>query len=203
VDGAYVATAQQFAQPMSINCGLVQQIGNKPEGIAPGRDHGHSKRPHVADGRGALPSSGKIDRSDTSDAHICDSGGGSTQDGRTFIGALITSGSVPDAVKVQVLTQARDDLIARSFESLVGARAAVVHLYNAISPSWRRIVFDTDRVGIKQIAVRGMTRMRNAVPAPVGNSSIAQRHSPPPNSISAWRSVKPSSMWSSRRPTGH
>ena len=77
-----------------------------------------------------------------------------------FIRSLITSGSVPDDVTVQVLTQARDDLIARSFESLAGARAAVVHLYNAISPSWRRIVFGMDRTEIKQIAVSGMTRMR-------------------------------------------
>lgn len=77
-----------------------------------------------------------------------------------FISGLIRSGAVPDDVTVQVLTQARADLIARSFESLEGARTAVVHMYNAVSPAWRRIVFGMDRPQVKAIAVEGMSRMR-------------------------------------------
>ncbi|PSJ39445.1 2-isopropylmalate synthase [Allosphingosinicella deserti] len=77
-----------------------------------------------------------------------------------YIRGLVTSGSIPEDVVVQVLTQARDDLIDRSFESLEGAHTAVVHLYNAVSPAWRRIVFGMDKSGIKDIAIRGMTRMR-------------------------------------------
>lgn len=77
-----------------------------------------------------------------------------------FISGLIRSGAVPDDVTVQVLTQARADLIARSFESLEGARTAVVHMYNAVSPAWRQIVFGMDRPQVKAIAVEGMSRMR-------------------------------------------
>src|SRR5689334_3430100 len=69
-----------------------------------------------------------------------------------FISGLVRSGRIPDDVTVQVLTQARRDLIERSFESLEGARRAIVHLYNAVSPSWRRIVFDLDVAGVKAIA---------------------------------------------------
>ncbi len=54
---------------------------------------------------------------------------------------------------VQVLTQSRRDLIEKSFESLEGAPRATVHLYNAVSPAWRRIVFGMSREEIKQIAI--------------------------------------------------
>ena len=77
-----------------------------------------------------------------------------------FISGLVRANSIPDDVVVQVLTQARADLIARSFESLEGAKTAVVHMYNALSPAWREIVFGMDRAGIKQIAIEGMSRMR-------------------------------------------
>src|SRR3546814_4860613 len=60
---------------------------------------------------------------------------------------------MPDVVFIQVLTQARRDLIERSFESLQGAKQAIVHVYNAVSPAWRRIVFGMDRPQIKQIAI--------------------------------------------------
>src|SRR5690606_6202403 len=55
---------------------------------------------------------------------------------------------------IQVLTQAREDLIRRTFESLRGARRAIVHLYNATSEVFRRVVFDADVAGVKDIAVR-------------------------------------------------
>ncbi len=77
-----------------------------------------------------------------------------------FISGLVRSGSIPDDVVVQVLTQSRRDLIERSFDSLEGARVAVVHVYNAISPAWRRIVFGMDRPQIKAIAVEGVSILR-------------------------------------------
>lgn len=70
-----------------------------------------------------------------------------------FISGLVQSGRIPDDVVIQVLTQARRDLIERTFESLKGARSAIVHVYNAVSPAWRRIVFQMDRPQIKQIAI--------------------------------------------------
>ncbi|HEU0043666.1 2-isopropylmalate synthase [Sphingomonas sp.] len=70
-----------------------------------------------------------------------------------FIAGLIASGRVPDDVAIQVLTQARRDLIETSFASLRGAKSAILHFYNAVSPAWRRIVFNMDRAEIKQIAV--------------------------------------------------
>ena len=77
-----------------------------------------------------------------------------------FIRGLIDQGRVPDDVMIQVLTQSRRDLIERSFESLEGARAATVHLYNAISPVWREVVFGLDRAGVKALAVEGARIMR-------------------------------------------
>ncbi|WP_225772081.1 2-isopropylmalate synthase [Pseudomonas sp. Marseille-Q5115] len=70
-----------------------------------------------------------------------------------FIRTLIEGGHVPEDTTIQVLTQAREDLIARTFESLRGAKKAIVHLYNATSPSFRRIVFNQDKAGVKEIAV--------------------------------------------------
>jgi 2-isopropylmalate synthase len=78
-----------------------------------------------------------------------------------FIQGLVRSGKVPGDVLVQVLTQSREDLIVTSFESLEGARAAIVHLYNAISPAWRQIVFGLDKPAIKQIAVDGAKVLRD------------------------------------------
>ena len=72
-----------------------------------------------------------------------------------FISSLVRSDRIPDDVVVQVLTQSREDLIRRSFESLDGAREAIVHLYNALSPAWRDIVFKMTRDEVRQIAVKG------------------------------------------------
>ena len=70
-----------------------------------------------------------------------------------FVRQLIEEDLVPDDVTIQVLTQARDDLIERTFESLKGAKRAIVHYYNACAPSFRRIVFGQDKAGVKAIAV--------------------------------------------------
>jgi 2-isopropylmalate synthase len=72
-----------------------------------------------------------------------------------FVRKIIEDGLVPDDVTIQVLTQARDTLIRRTYESLVGAKSAVVHLYNSTSTLQRRVVFGQDKEGIKKIAVDG------------------------------------------------
>lgn len=78
-----------------------------------------------------------------------------------FISGLVRSGDIPDDVIVQVLTQSREDLIRTSFDSLTGARAAIVHLYNAVSPAWRDIVFRMSKDEVKAIAVAGAKVMRD------------------------------------------
>ncbi|HTO18391.1 MAG TPA: 2-isopropylmalate synthase [Pseudomonas sp.] len=70
-----------------------------------------------------------------------------------FVRELIEGGHIPDDVTIQVLTQARQDLIERTFESLKGAKQAIVHYYNATAPSFRKIVFKQDKAGVKQIAI--------------------------------------------------
>jgi 2-isopropylmalate synthase len=74
-----------------------------------------------------------------------------------FVRALIEEQLVPPDVTIQVLTQAREDLIARSFESLKGAPRAVMHLYNSTSTVQRERVFELGRDGIRDIAVQGAT----------------------------------------------
>ena len=70
-----------------------------------------------------------------------------------FVRELIEGGHIPDDTTIQVLTQAREDLISRTFESLQGAKRAIVHVYNATAPSFRRIVFNQDQAGVVAIAV--------------------------------------------------
>jgi len=72
-----------------------------------------------------------------------------------FIRGLVDSGRIPDDVMIQSLTQSRRDLIEKTFESMAGAPRAIVHLYNAVSPAWRDIVFKLDKAGVKAIAVEG------------------------------------------------
>ncbi|SEJ29800.1 2-isopropylmalate synthase [Azotobacter beijerinckii] len=84
-----------------------------------------------------------------------------------FVRTLIEDGHIPDDVTIQVLTQAREDLIARTFESLKGAKRAIVHYYNATAPSFRRIVFNQDRAGVVEIAVNAaqiIKRLADASP---------------------------------------
>ncbi|KWV95877.1 2-isopropylmalate synthase [Erythrobacter sp. AP23] len=78
-----------------------------------------------------------------------------------FISGLVRSGRIPDDVAVQVLTQSREDLIRTSFASLTGAKQAIVHLYNAVSPAWREAVFGMTREQVRDIAVQGATVMRD------------------------------------------
>jgi len=70
-----------------------------------------------------------------------------------FVRLLIEDGHIPDDVIIQVLTQARDHLIERTYESLVGSKQAIVHFYNSTSVLQRRVVFNADMEAIKKIAV--------------------------------------------------
>ena len=78
-----------------------------------------------------------------------------------FISSLVRAGRIPDDVIVQVLTQSREDLIRTSFASLEGVRAGVVHLYNAVSPAWREIVFRMTPDEVREVAVNGAKVMRD------------------------------------------
>ncbi|MCG6658675.1 2-isopropylmalate synthase [Halomonas campisalis] len=77
-----------------------------------------------------------------------------------FVRALIEQNKVPDDVTIQVLTQARPHLIDRTFESLKGAKNAIVHVYNATDPVFRRVVFNVDKAECTQIAVDATTLIR-------------------------------------------
>lgn len=77
-----------------------------------------------------------------------------------FISGLVNSGAIPDDVTVQVLTQSREDLIRTSFDSLSGVHRAIVHLYNAVSPAWRDIVFRMSKEEVREIARKGAVVMR-------------------------------------------
>ncbi|NMO92162.1 2-isopropylmalate synthase [Actinomycetospora sp. TBRC 11914] len=77
-----------------------------------------------------------------------------------FVREIIEQDAVPADVRIQVLTQARPELIMRTFESLEGAHSAVVHLYNSTSILQRRVVFRSDRDGITKIAVDAATLVR-------------------------------------------
>jgi 2-isopropylmalate synthase len=74
-----------------------------------------------------------------------------------FVRYLIDNRKIPDGVTIQVLTQSREELIRRTFESLRGVKSAIVHLYNSTSELQRRVVFKLDRAGIIDIAVKGAT----------------------------------------------
>jgi 2-isopropylmalate synthase len=70
-----------------------------------------------------------------------------------FVRVLIEDGHIPEDVIIQVLTQARDHLIDRTYESLVGAKSVIVHFYNSTSVLQRKVVFNQDKEGIKKIAL--------------------------------------------------
>lgn len=72
-----------------------------------------------------------------------------------FVRLLIEENRIPEDVTIQVLVQAREELIARTYESLRGVKQAIVHVYNSTNPTQRQYVFNTDRAGVKGIAVQG------------------------------------------------
>ncbi len=77
-----------------------------------------------------------------------------------FTRRLIEEKRIPDDVSIQVLCQCREDLVARTLESLRGARNAIFHLYNSTSPAQRRYVFGMDKPGIVQIATRAVEQVK-------------------------------------------
>jgi 2-isopropylmalate synthase len=95
----------------------------------------------------------------------------------TFVRELIEQQLVPEGVTIQVLTQARPELIERSFEAIRGARRAIMHLYNSTSTLQRRVVFGLDKPGIVDIAVDGARRIRELA-ATMPETEIVYQYSP-------------------------
>ena len=122
-----------------------------------------------------------------------------------FMRVLVDEGLIPDDVTIVVLTQARDHLIERTFESLEGVPRSIVHLYNSTSTTQRRVVFRLDRDGIREIAVRGAelhSRARRCgQPEATCASSTRPRASPPPSPTTRSRCARRSWTCSSRRPS--
>jgi 2-isopropylmalate synthase len=77
-----------------------------------------------------------------------------------FLRELIERNLIPEDVTIQVLTQARPEIIARTYQALDGARRVIMHVYNSTSATQRRLVFKLDRAGIRDIAVRGAECVR-------------------------------------------
>ena len=82
-----------------------------------------------------------------------------------FLRKLVDESRIPDGVTVQVLTQARPDLIEKTFAALAGVKRAVVHFYNSTSVVQREYVFGLDRDGIRDIAVNGARLIKEAADA--------------------------------------
>jgi 2-isopropylmalate synthase len=74
-----------------------------------------------------------------------------------FVRLLVENDHIPDDVTIEVLVQARYDLIERTVESLRGAKQAILHMYNPLAPAFRNIVYKTDKAGVKHIATQGTT----------------------------------------------
>ncbi len=87
---------------------------------------------------------------------------------------LIEKGHAPDDVWLQVLVQAREDLIERTVESLVGAKKAIIHLYNSTSPAQRRVVFGKSKKEIIEVAVRGAQWIKERLPKLKGTEVMLQ-----------------------------
>jgi 2-isopropylmalate synthase len=94
-----------------------------------------------------------------------------------FLRELIEGNHIPDDVTIQVLTQAREELIARTVDSLRGAPHAILHLYNSTSTLQRRVVFKSDRDGVKQIAVDGAKMVAENM-AKAGAEHLRLQYSP-------------------------
>ena len=96
----------------------------------------------------------------------------------SFVRQLIEQDKVPDDVTISVLTQAREDLIERSVQSLVGIPKANVHLYNALAPLFRRVVFHAGKEEIRNIAVRGTEMVMKFADSYLDTTVIGYEYSP-------------------------
>jgi len=95
-----------------------------------------------------------------------------------FIRYIIENEVVPDDVTLQVLTQAREELIERTVESLVGSQRALIHVYNSTSTLQRRVVFGMDMDGIKDIAVQGAHWVAKYAEQRLGDTDVFYQYSP-------------------------
>lgn len=95
----------------------------------------------------------------------------------TFMRRLIEENHVPDDVTLQVLCQARENLILRTFESLRGCKNAIFHLYNSTSPAQRKYTFNKSKEEIKQIAIEGIRCIKNCLDK-AGDTHIHLEYSP-------------------------
>ena len=95
-----------------------------------------------------------------------------------FLRELIERDHIPDDVTIQVLTQAREHLIDRTIESLEGAHKAILHLYNSTSTLQRRVVFNSDRQGVKEIATDGAKLVADRLGKLSSDTDIRLQYSP-------------------------
>ena len=119
-----------------------------------------------------------------------------------FVRQLIEQDAVPADVTLSVLTQSREDLIARTISSAARRARAIVHLVHPIAPAFRRIVFNSDRAGVKALAVRGAEQIR-ALTARCPDTEWVFEYSPETFSACEpelpWKSVMRSARCGSRR----
>ncbi len=94
-----------------------------------------------------------------------------------FVRKIIDEGLIPDDVIIQVLTQAREPLIRRTYEAIAGSKQAIIHLYNSTSTLQRRVVFGLDKEGIKKIATDGAQLCLDLM-ATVPETKISFEYSP-------------------------
>ena len=122
-----------------------------------------------------------------------------------FVRQLIEEDLIPDDVTIQVLTQAREHLIERTYESIAGAKQAIVHLYNSTSVLQREVVFRTDKQGIIDIALEGARLCREfekRIPETQGLLRVLARELHRHRARVRRRRLQPgASRSSSRRPT--
>ena len=90
---------------------------------------------------------------------------------------LIEKGHIPDDVTIQVLVQAREDLIEKTFQSLVGAKRVIIHMYNSTSPAQRRVVFGKSKAEIVQVAVEGARLIQERRPR-LSGTDVRLQYSP-------------------------
>jgi 2-isopropylmalate synthase len=101
-----------------------------------------------------------------------------SQDDFDFVRMLIEHDRIPDDVRISVLVQARDELIRRTVDSLAGAPRATIHLYNATSPLFRRVVFGMSREECKALAVQGTRSMLRYADRTLSDCDLGFQYSP-------------------------
>jgi len=95
-----------------------------------------------------------------------------------FCRYLIERGLIPEDVTIQVLTQAREELIQRTFQAIDGAPSAIVHLYNSTSTLQRKVVFKADMAGVKKIATDGAEIVKRQIPTVSRDTKVRLQYSP-------------------------